>query len=98
MLSAKQRAELARLAQTLECFASLGKAGLTDALASRLDVLLGDHELVKLRFGDHKDEKCELADELARRTGSELVRFIGNVAVFYRADPDPAKRRIEIGK
>ena len=97
MLSPKLRAELASAAQTQGCTVSLGKSGLTDALASRLDVLLGQHELVKLRFGDRKDERRELAAELARRTGSELVRIIGNVAVFYRADPDPAKRRYEGG-
>ena len=97
MLGPKLRAELASAAQALDCAVSLGKAGLTDALAARLGVLLGQHELVKLRFGDRKDERRELAAELARRTGGELVRIIGNVAVFYRADPDPAKRRYEAG-
>jgi len=95
MLAPKRRARLARAAQGIDCLVSLGKAGLSDALVARLDVLLGQHELVKLRFGDRKDEKRELAARLAERTGSELVRLIGNVAVFYRPASDPEKRRFE---
>jgi RNA-binding protein len=96
MLNPKERARLARAAQGLDCLVSLGRAGLTDALVSRLDVLLSQHELVKLRFGDRKEEKRELSDELARRTGSDLVRVIGNVGVFYRPAPDPEKRKIRL--
>lgn len=97
MLSPKQRSKLASVAQTLESLASLGKAGLSDAFVARLDVLLGDHELVKLRFGGHKEEKSALAAEIARRTDSELVRMIGNVAIFFRQNPNPEKRKIELG-
>ena len=97
MLSPKQRAKLAGAAQTLASLASLGRAGLTDAFVARLDVLLRDHELVKLRFGDRKDEKRELAAELAQRTRSELVTMIGNVAVFFRQNPDPERRKVELG-
>jgi len=96
MLGSKQRAALASAAQKLDSLASLGRAGPSEAFAARLDTLLAHHELVKVRFGDHKDEKRELAAELAQRTKSELVSMIGNVVVFYRRAEDPARRKYEV--
>lgn len=96
MLSSRQRGYLSGLAQTQDCLISLGKAGATLDLADRLAELLEIHELVKLRFGDFKESRRELAAALAERTGSELVRLIGYVAVFWKANPDPDKRKIEI--
>ena len=95
MLSAKRRAALAGFAQTLDSLASLGKAGLTEAFVARLDVLLGDHELVKVRLGERREERRALAAEIAQRTRSELVTVIGTVAVLFRPDPDPERRRFD---
>ncbi len=96
MLSSKQRARLAGLAQSQGCLVTLGRAGAAPELAERLAVLLAQHELVKLRFGDHLEEKRELALALAEGTGSEVVRMIGNVALFWKRNPDPEKRKVEI--
>jgi len=95
MLGSKQRAALASAAQKLSCLASLGRAGLTEAFAARVDILLKHHELLKVRFQDFKERKDELAAELAQRTGSELVSTIGNVVVIYRRAEDPEKRKFE---
>jgi RNA-binding protein len=96
-LSPRQRRLLSGLAQSLGCSISLGRAGATAELASRLAELLEEHELVKLRFGDLKDSRRELAEDLAERTGSELVRLIGFVAIFWKRAGDPARRKIDIG-
>ncbi len=97
MLSPKQRARLAGMAQRLGSLASLGRAGLTDAFVARMDDLLDHHELVKMRFQDFKDSRRGLAAELAQRTRSELVVEIGNVAVFFRRNEDPERRKVEPG-
>jgi RNA-binding protein len=96
MLSAKERGRLASLAQTKDCLISLGRAGASPELKERLAVLLAQHELVKLRFGDFKESRRELASELAGATDSELVKIVGNVAVFWRRNPNPDKRKIEL--
>ena len=62
-------AYLSGLAQSMECLVTLGRAGATPELADRLDELLGAHELVKLRFGDFKESRRELAAALAERDG-----------------------------
>ncbi|MDP3177732.1 MAG: YhbY family RNA-binding protein [Spirochaetaceae bacterium] len=96
MLDSKTRARLAGIAQTRGCLVTLGRAGASDALVARLGVLLEAHELVKLRFGDSKESRLSVAAGLAERTGSEVVRLVGNVAVFWRRNPDPEHRKIDL--
>jgi RNA-binding protein YhbY len=40
-----------------------------------------------VKFSDFKDQKKELAPQLASRTESELIMRVGNVAVLFRARP-----------
>jgi RNA-binding protein len=94
MLTSKRRSALSALASKIEPSVSLGKGGPTDAVLKHLELELGRHELVKLRFVDFKEGRRELALELAEKTGAELVRVVGNVAVLYRRESDPAKRKI----
>jgi RNA-binding protein len=96
MLSSKDRSRLASIAQTKDCLISLGRGGSSAAFVERLSVLLAQHELVKLRFGDSKDKKAEIAHDLAAATGSEIVRTIGNVVVFWKRNPNLDKRAIDI--
>ena len=96
MLTSKQRSRLASLAQKLPDLLQLGKAGPSPTLVARLDRLLSEHELVKLRFVDFKETRDELARSLAVGTASELVRLIGNTAIFWRRHPDPEKQKIQL--
>jgi RNA-binding protein len=96
MLTSKERSRLAGIAQTRQDLVQLGKAGLTPALLAQLARLLDSHELVKLRFVGFKEGREELARDLARDTGSELVRVIGNTAVFWKRNADPEMRRIQL--
>jgi RNA-binding protein len=99
MLSSRQRSRLAAMAQGRSCLAAVGKAGATEAFASRLDELLRRHELVKLRLaGDDAQSRAALAADLAERTGSEVARIVGKVAILFRANPDLGELRIDIGE
>jgi len=96
MLTSKLRARLAGLAATLDPVVMLGRSGASEGVREALAAALDSHELVKLRFGDFQGEKKELARDLAAATGSELVRVIGNVAVFWKRNPDPDKRKVAL--
>jgi len=96
-LTGTQRRQLKRIAHRLKPLVQVGKAGVTDGLIGALDAALSDHELVKVRFTGHKDERTELSAALAERTRSHLVGIIGNTAMLYKESPDPAKRRISPG-
>jgi RNA-binding protein len=71
--------------------ASVGKAGLTDALAGQVRSLLDHHELVKVRVPPaDKAGRMEMADELARRTGSTLIDLLGRTVLLYKPPQSPS--------
>jgi RNA-binding protein len=95
-LTNKQISTLKGKGQLLEPVVRVGHAGLSEAFIASLNQALDDHELVKVKFSDFKEQKKELSPQLAGRTGSHLIMRVGNVAVLYRQNPDPAKRKIQL--
>jgi RNA-binding protein len=94
-LTNRQLTKLKGMGQLLEPVLRVGHAGLSEAFLASLNQALNDHELVKVKFSDFKDQKKELAPKLAELTGSHLIMRVGNVVVLYREQPDPAKRKIK---
>lgn len=87
-----QRRYLAKAAHSLKPIVYVGKAGIGPAVAKSLREALDHHELVKVKFVDHKGEKRDFTSELAAATGGSVVRIIGNIAIFYKTQADPDKR------
>lgn len=84
-LTGAERRALKSRAQRLDAVLKLGHGGVSAAFIASLDAALTQHQLVKVRFTDFKEEKKTLAPEIAAQSGSELIMRVGNVAVFYRA-------------
>ena len=95
-LTNAQRAHLRRLAHHLKPVVQIGKQGLTSGVQASVGEALNAHELIKVKFMDFRDQKHELAEELVAASGSALVGMIGNIAILYRQQPDPEKRRITL--
>ena len=89
--------KLKALGQRLDPVLHVGKEGVTDAFLKSAGDELDLHELIKIKFAAFKDEKHELSALIAEKTASFLVMQVGHVAVFYRANGDPERRRIDIG-
>jgi RNA-binding protein len=89
---------LKALAQKLEPVVKIGKAGVSEGLLKSLNDALDQHELVKVKFAEFKEQKKELSPLLAERTGSQLIMQVGHVAVFFRQQPDAARRKIHFPK
>ncbi len=88
-LTGAEKRTLKSKAQLLEPIVKLGHAGMSDAFLQSLDSALTLHGLVKMKFTDFKEQKRELAPQIADKTGSEIIMQVGNVAVFYRRKPAP---------
>ncbi len=95
-LKGSEKKALRGFAHGLKPLVQVGKKGLTDELIASVDMALQGHELIKVRFLEFKGEKKTLSENIAGKTGSELAGLIGNVAVFFRPHPDPAKRKIRV--
>src|SRR5579864_2738266 len=87
MLKPLANPEIRRLkaaAQLLDPILKIGKAGLSDGFVQSVNDALSQHELVKIKFVEFKDQKKDLAPQLADRTASYLVMRVGNVMVLHR--------------
>ena len=74
-------------AQLLDPILKVGKAGLSEGFIKSVDAALAQHELVKIKFSDFKEQKKELAPLLAEKTSSHLIMRVGNVMVLHRPKP-----------
>lgn len=87
MLTPKQRQYLKAKAHPLKAAVHVGKAGLTDALAGELDVMLESLELIKIKLNQNtaEDEAGVVEALKAKVPGLEIVRVMGHQVLVYRA-------------
>ena len=86
MLTSKQRAYLRSLAVNEDTILMVGKSGMGPEVIKQADDALEKRELIKGRV---LPETCpvsprEPAEELAQKTGSDVVQVIGSRFVLYR--------------
>lgn len=93
-LTGKQRRWLRAQAHALDPVVEVGGKGLSDAVVAETERALDAHELIKVRLVGGRDEREAIAAELAERSGAEAVGIIGKVAMLYRRQPDPERRRL----
>jgi RNA-binding protein len=86
-LTNAQTRSLKAQAQRLKATLEVGKEGLSPKFLAALDDALKRHELIKVKFGQFKEEKKELTPQLAEKSGSHLITRVGNVVVLYRPKP-----------
>jgi len=84
--------DLKAQAQRLKATLKIGKEGLSPQFFDALAEVLKHRELVKVKFDEFKEQKKELAPQLAERSGSHLVTRVGNVVVLYRPKPVEEKQ------
>lgn len=96
-LTGAQKTYLRGLGQQLAPALKLGKGGLTPTFFAELQKQLRTHELVKLRFlGAERDERAALCDQIADEGRCVFVGAVGHTALFYRQNPEPAERTIDL--
>jgi RNA-binding protein len=95
-LKGSQKKYLRSQAHHLNPLVIIGAKGVTQQLIGSVDLVLKDHELIKIKFGEFKEAKKGISEEIAQATKSEIVGIIGNIAILYRQHPTPEKRKIKI--
>ena len=92
----KQRAYLSGLASKLTPIMQIGKSSLTPEIIRAADEALEARELIKISvLKNCFDDPRAIAEMMAGRTHSEVVRVIGKMSVLYRAAKKP---KIELPK
>lgn len=97
-MDAAERTKLRARAQQLDVGATIGKQGINEGSVEELRRQLESQRLLKVRLlasareGQTRDA---LAQELAERTGSELVEVRGNTVVLWRGKAQRRPRPTE---
>jgi RNA-binding protein len=91
MITTKQRAQLRALANPLEVILQVGKGGIIDTLVKQVDDALTARELIKIKVLENAPVNArEVAQELAEKTGADVVQVIGmKVSLYRRNNKEP---------
>jgi len=97
-LTGAQRKYLRGLAHSLKPVVLIGQNGLTETVVKFIDEALERHELIKIKFNEHKekDQKQAMVARIAELTGSEAAGMVGHTAIVFRYQSDPEKRSINL--
>lgn len=88
-LTSSQRRDLRARAHHLNAVVQTGSKGLTESVIAEIDQALEHHELMKVKLaGADRDDRKEMAAELAAQLKAEIVGSIGSVVILYRENPD----------
>lgn len=95
-LSPRQKKHLRGLTHALQPVVTVADKGLTDNVLAEIELALNHHELVKIKLRSDRETRAGHIAEIARRFGAEQVHVIGQVACFFRRNPE--KPVIELPK
>ena len=98
-MTSKQRAYLKSLASKLDTIFQIGKGGISDEICYQLNNAMEARELIKIRLLETcPDPIKEVANEIAEKTGAEVVQTIGTKIVFFKVSSNEKNRKIDLSK
>lgn len=95
-LKGSQRKYLRGVAHSYKPLVQIGKEGLSDGVLGAIDAALEAHELIKVKIAADRDERETFVPIIEERLSCECVGTVGRVAILYRENPDPEKRRVAL--
>ena len=91
-MTSKQRAYLISLASNLSPIFQIGKSSLTPELTEAILETFNNKELIKVAvLKNCFDDPREIAQIVAERTHSQVVKVIGKKIILYKPDKDNPK-------
>ncbi len=93
-----QKRFLRAAAHQLKPVVLVGQKGLTGAVLASIEEALNRHELIKIKFIEIKDKaiKNDLLHQIVEQKCCAEVGTVGHVAILYRRQKDPRKRKIAL--
>ncbi len=86
------------MAHALKPVVLIGQKGITTEIVNAIDEALALHELIKIKFTDVSERSLKnlMIEELAQKAACEFVGMTGHVAIIFRYQSDPEKRKIHL--
>ena len=96
MLNSRQKKNLRAKAHDLKPIVLVGKSGVSKGCIQSINEAIEVHELIKVKFIEHKDNKKALSKTICDKTDSEIVGNIGHTIMIFRQNPDKEKQKYKI--
>jgi RNA-binding protein len=87
-LSNAQLRHLRGLSHQLQPVVMVADKGLTENVLAEIDSALERHELIKVKLRADRGTRAQWIDEIARHSAALTVHSIGQVACFFRRNPE----------
>ncbi|MEM7220878.1 MAG: YhbY family RNA-binding protein [Pseudomonadota bacterium] len=92
-MDSSTRKRLRAIAHDLDPVVIVGDAGLSPGVVAETERAIRDHELIKAKVNlEDRGNRKALGDDLAARTGAEVVQRIGKMLVLFKANPEANPR------
>lgn len=87
-INASQKRFLRGRTHHLNPVVMIGEKGLSENVMTELESALDHHELIKVKLRTDRETRVALIEQISEQCRAELVHKIGQVACFYRRNPD----------
>lgn len=87
-LNNRQVRHLRGLTHGLQPVVMVADKGLTENVMAEIESALDHHELVKIKLKTDRETRAKWVAEIVQRCGAEKVQTIGQVASFFRRNPE----------
>ena len=87
-LSNSQLRYLRGLTHHLKPVVMVANKGLSENVMTEIDSALDHHELIKIKLRGDRDARDAWMDDIVKNTGAQKVHCIGQVACFFRRNPE----------
>jgi RNA-binding protein len=95
-LTGLQKRHLRALGNKLNPVVYIGKSGLSESVLRSIEESLNDHELIKIKYLEFKEERKELNAQIVEKCGCVVAGEVGHTALFFRQNPDEQKQKIKL--
>lgn len=87
-LNNRQVRHLRGLTHGLQPVVMVADKGLTENVMAEIETALEHHELIKVKLKADRETRGEWAGQIAKQCSAEIVHSIGQVACYYRRNPE----------
>jgi RNA-binding protein len=87
-LNNRQIRHLRGLTHHLQPVVTVAEKGLSENVMAEIESALNHHELVKIKLRSDRETRAGWVQEIIEQTGAEKVHTIGQVASFFRRNPE----------
>jgi len=87
-LTAAQKKNLRRMAHKLKPLVTVAGKGLSVTVVAEIERALNDHELIKVKLRSDRGTRKTWVANITEQCKAEQIQNIGQIACFYRRNPD----------